>query len=75
MTLLMVSHSTKSFCFIGEFNYTHLITHCAWTFRVTPVLVAQQVKMVLLDQEVSPEKEVCLALWLVLASQIGRAHV
>lgn len=31
--------------------------------RVTPVLPAQQVKMVLLGQEVSPEREVCPARW------------
>lgn len=31
--------------------------------RVTPVLPALLVKMVLQGQEVSPETEVCLALW------------
>lgn len=31
--------------------------------RVTPVLLAQQVRMALLGQEVSLEREVCLALW------------
>lgn len=31
--------------------------------RVTPVLLAQLVRMALLGQEVSPEREACLALW------------
>lgn len=35
--------------------------------RVTPVLLAQQVRMVLLGQEVSLESEVCLALWGLMA--------
>jgi len=31
--------------------------------RVTQVLLVQQVKMAHLDQEASPEREVCPALW------------
>lgn len=37
-------------------------------FRVTLVLQVQQVKMAHLGNEVSLEKEACLALWLVLLS-------
>jgi len=37
--------------------------HCALLHRVTPVLLAQSVRMALLDSEVSPEREVCPALW------------
>lgn len=35
--------------------------------RAIPVLLAQPVRMVLLDQEVSPEREVCPALWGLMA--------
>lgn len=58
----------------GLHQFTHTLTHTclsvsnagflrALTSRATPVLPAQQVRTVLLGQEVSPESEVFLGPW------------